>query len=298
MTIISAYQNGNTFVTLYGDGTKTREYEGVPVPEFPESIDVKITNRCDLGCKYCHESSVGAGAHAKLSLLLRKLRGLPAGTELAIGGGNPLTHPFLFSFLEELKRRGLIANLTVNEGHLKPYRNDIVHLLKDDLIKGLGVSVSEERLWETVPRLYDLCTISPNIVCHVICGVHGIGVVSELLSHVCGCKILVLGYKQHGRGRIYYNPSIETEIKRWSRGIPRYIGKCHLSFDNLAIEQLHIKRLFTEEGWEQFYMGDDGMFSMYIDAVEKVYAPTSRSDERTPWVERSLKDYFTGQRRN
>lgn len=46
-----------------------------------------------------------------------------------------------------------------------------------------------------------------------------------------------------------------------------------VSFDNLAISQLNIKRLMSEQEWKIFYMGDDGRdgelssASMYVDAV-------------------------------
>jgi intein/homing endonuclease len=53
MTTINTYQNGNTTVTLMSDGTKIREYEGVPLVLHPESIDIKITDYCDMGCSYC-----------------------------------------------------------------------------------------------------------------------------------------------------------------------------------------------------------------------------------------------------
>ena len=74
--------------------------------------------------------------------------------------------------------------------------------------------------------------------------------------------------------------------------IPKYFGKCLVSFDNLAIEQLNIKRFFTEEGWNMFYQGDDFSLSMYIDAVEQKFAPTSRSSERKSFNDYSLKRYF------
>ncbi len=53
--ILSKYNNGNTVVTIFEDGTKIREFEdGVkPFSNFPESIDIKLTNKCDLGCKFC-----------------------------------------------------------------------------------------------------------------------------------------------------------------------------------------------------------------------------------------------------
>lgn len=47
------YENGNTTVSIYEDGTKIRQFEGIPTIYHPESLDVKITNYCDLGCKFC-----------------------------------------------------------------------------------------------------------------------------------------------------------------------------------------------------------------------------------------------------
>ena len=64
--MIAKYQNGNCTVTLEDDGTKIREYDGIPVPLFPESVDLKITDYCDLNCSYCHENSNTKGKHASV----------------------------------------------------------------------------------------------------------------------------------------------------------------------------------------------------------------------------------------
>jgi hypothetical protein len=66
-----------------------------------------------------------------------------------------------------------------------------------------------------------------------------------------------------------------------------------ISFDNLAIEQLDVKRLFTNKGWDKFYMGDDGRFTMYVDGIKQKYAQTSRSHNRIPFSDMSLFEYFT-----
>jgi hypothetical protein len=73
--------------------------------------------------------------------------------------------------------------------------------------------------------------------------------------------------------------------------IREYFGKCVISFDNLAISQLRIKRHFTEEKWKEIFMGEDFSHSMYIDAVEELLAPTSRSPERENW-EQGIIEYF------
>ena len=36
----------------------------------------------------------------------------------------------------------------------------------------------------------------------------------------------------------------------------------------------------NEEEWKNFYMGDDGRYTMYLDLVNKKYAQSSTSKER------------------
>jgi len=288
MEQIAKYQNGNTTVTIMNDGTKIREYENAPEIMHPESIDVKITDYCDMGCAYCHESSTAKGIHGDLNKLLEVINGLPAGVELAIGGGNPLSHPKLVEFLQALKGKGIIANLTVNQGHLKTFQDMITYLIKDELVKGVGISITSNNFNYIKPLL----EITDNIVYHIIAGVNKVEVVEKLIE-LGNCKVLVLGYKLFGFGVKFHSKEVDAELKRWYKKLPSFIGKCTLSFDNLAIEQLKVKRLFTYEGWNKFYMGDDFCFTMYIDAVKQKYAPTSRSNKRKSFAECSLLEYFS-----
>lgn len=285
-----SYQNGNTFVSISEDGTKIRTYEGKPSIVHPESIDVKITDYCDMNCEYCHESSTVKGIHGDLSKLLSVISNLPAGVELAIGGGNPLSHPKLIEFLTTLKAKGIVANITINQGHLKKYQELIESLICLDLVKGVGISITSNNFTYIKP----LIKLTDNIVYHVIAGVNDVSVIDRLIAlHSKGkCKILILGYKQFGFGLKFYNPEIEANIKRWFMYLPQYLNKTVLSFDNLAISQLNVKRFFTESGWNKFYMGNDFCFTMYIDAVKQEFAPTSRSDFRKSFNEYSLKEFF------
>lgn len=292
MEEIAKYINGNTRVRILKDGTKIREYDDIPEIVHPESIDVKITNYCDMGCAYCHESSTTSGIHGDLDKLLEVISELPAGVELAIGGGNPLSHPNLIYFLQKLKTKGIIANLTINQGHLKSYYDLIVFLIKDDLVKGIGISVTNNNF----NYIKQLLKITDNIVYHLIAGVNKVEIIEKLIG-LGNCKILILGYKLFGFGINFHNKQVDFELKRWYKYLPKFIGKCTLSFDNLAIEQLKVKRLFTHEGWNKFYMGDDFSFTMYIDAVKQEYAPTSRSNNRKSYNESSLINYFINERK-
>ena len=291
MTTINKYQNGNTEVTIFSDGTKTREYFDTPFVDHPESIDVKITDYCDMGCSYCHESSTVAGVHGDLVRLLEIIKPLPAGVELAIGGGNPLAHPDLVPFLFSLRARGIIANLTINQGHLKTYKDLITYLIKEELVKGVGISITNNNFTYVKPLL----EITDNIVYHIIAGVNKVEDLDKLIS-LGKCKVLVLGYKHFGFGVNFHSEAVDKEIRRWYMYLPKYLGKCVVSFDNLAIEQLNVKRMLTDEGWKKFYMGDDFVYSMYIDAIKQEYAPTSRTKERVGFGEMSLLEYFKSER--
>lgn len=286
------YQNGNVKVTIQRDGTKTREFEGEPKPEFPESLDIKITDRCDLECSFCHESSTKKGEQGNLDKLKEVLKGLPEGVELAIGGGNPLEFS-LSQLMFGLDRH--IINLTINQHHLTNRDGDcwlgeLRRFVSYGILHGIGVSVTKP---EELSKLNKLLAYTDNVVFHVIAGVHNYAVVDELLAIKRHPKILVLGYKHWGRGVEHWSPLVEARQKWWYRKIPQYI-ECgvHFSFDNLAIEQMNLKRLFTPEGWNSMYMGDDFTSSMYIDAVKGEFARTSRSPERVSWNDMSLLEFF------
>ena len=67
MNLLGEYQNGNYKVTIFDDGTKIRETDDDKfISEFPECMDVKITNYCDMGCPYCHENSTTNGLHGDI----------------------------------------------------------------------------------------------------------------------------------------------------------------------------------------------------------------------------------------
>ena len=275
--ILSNYQNGGFNCTLYSDGTFVKEsFVANPIAAFPSTIDIKITNYCDLGCAYCHEDSTIQGLHSNLSLLLEQLSVLPAGIELAIGGGNPLAHPSLLEFLYAVQEQGKYANITINQGHLVAYQGLIEELLTQKLIKGVGISVTG---FAHLPE-WLLKAAGNNLVLHMIVGIHTKAQLQYMLELTPNAKILLLGYKSEvGRGVTYYGRTVEKNIQDWVVYIRSFFGKCVLSFDNLAIEQLRLQRFFSSTAWSRFYMGDDFTSSMYIDAVKQQYAPTSRSLE-------------------
>ncbi len=276
MELLHKYTNGNTEVSLYSDGTKIREYSGVPFSDKPETMDIKITNYCGLGCEFCFESSTVKGKHGNIQNLLDMLKNaeLPHGIELAFGGGNPLDHPELLHLLSECKKMGFICNLTINQGHLKSHSGIIKDVLESKFVSGIGISITSNNFKELQKLEHQ------HVIYHLIAGVNDVKILDKLIPLRENPKALVLGYKKFGFGIGYHSMKVEENIMDWYRRISQYFGKCTVSFDNLGIEQLNIKRFFTGDGWEKFYMGDDFTHSCYFDAVESAFAPTSRNVER------------------
>lgn len=294
MNHLHTYINGNVTTTLFCDGTRERTFpETGPDFVFPENIDVKITNYCDMDnvCLYCHEQSNKSGKHGNLKLLLEQLIGLPAGIELAIGGGSTTSHPNLTEFLVAANKRGYICNLTVNQLHLKQDDKLIENLIAKDLIKGVGISYrSDFNKYLLKYANYE------HTVIHLIAGIDDYSVINNLYN-LGFRKFLVLGYKTFGNGTDYYNDntkSITRNIQMWKMKIAQYFNTdMIISFDNLAINQLNIKRFLSNTEWDLFYQGDDFTCSMYIDAVEETFAPTSRSSVRASFKDTDLLTYFS-----
>ena len=288
MKRIAHYKNGNYFVDLYEDGTKVR-YNDLDnlTPEFVESMDCKITNRCPMGCPMCHEKSTPDGEHGDImnAKFIDKLR---AGTEIAIGGGAVTGHPDLIPFLRKLKSIGVIPSITVNQREYKDNFDLVNRLVEEKLIYGLGVSFTSFD-----DEFLDKVIKNKNVVVHLIAGIHG-GDVFDYFTNK-GAKILILGYKDYGRGHDLLERAsaiIQLQIDWLKNNLQDLLSKYDvISFDNLAIEQLDVKSVLTDEQWKEFYQGDDGTHTMYVDLVERRFAKTSTSTERYPLLN-NIDDMF------
>lgn len=272
MTILYEYKNGNYYVSLYDDGTKIKKTnDDYFDSDFPDSIDLKITNYCDMGCNMCHENSIINGKHASFDYQF--LNNLHSGTELAIGGGNPLSHPNLVSFLKRMKESNIVCNLTVNERHFLKNIDFIQGLLDSKLIYGLGISMNE---FSDVT--IDFARNNNSCILHLICGL----VTKDMLDKLYAkrLKILLLGYKNFGRGSLFYSEKIEENIETLKNLMYYFAGFTSVLFDNLALKQLNIKSLVRKELWDERFMGDDGTSSMYIDLVNGEFSKNSISNKR------------------
>ena len=282
--------------------------------DFPDSIDLKISNRCSWGCHFCHESSVPDGKILDLEKtkeILSQLPKLPI--EIAIGGGN------IFESAEEtlelinwLEDRGNQTRITLN---IRDIKNKKLTKRQQEILNavgGIGISL------DTLPNIiispytgseslgysiYDDRTsfyYRHNLVAHIIAGVFPVSQLDKLFE-IADIPILILGYKQWGRAKSTELPkSIPDFRDKVKQQIYKERTECYsdfyqgktIGFDNLALEQLDIRSSLTDQEWNSMYMGNEGTHSMYIDAVKGEFARTSRSEDRVSWDSVGLLDYF------
>lgn len=283
--ILGRYINGNEFVTIYDDGTKIRETEDDEFrPAYAENMDIKICNRCSQGCGYCHEGSTPDGEIPDLNDVF--INTLHPYQEVALGGGNVLEHPDLLNFLYRLKDQKVITNITLNQNHFISNIETVRFLISQKLIHGLGISLTDPN-----PQFVEIVKQFPNAVIHVINGIVRVSDLKKLANK--NLKVLILGYKEIRRGETFllnHLPSNFYNRDKLKELLTTIIEEGWfkvVSFDNLAIEQLNVKNLLSEDEWNEFYAGDDGTVTYYIDMVKKQFAVSSTApmEERYPLLD-------------
>lgn len=290
------YKNGNAVVSLdLRDGTRIIEYpDNEPLTlQTPLNVDIRVSTQCPYGydtvtqkftCAFCHESALVAGQECDYDVLQETLVGqnLPRGTEIALGV-NEVTDN-LIKFVKNLWQHGLVVNITMNERYITEF-GDVGLLKLKPYIFGLGISY---RSLQGCLSLPDWIADYPHTVIHVINGIDDFDNVKEL--GVKYRKLLVLGEKDFGfnRGKVDLTT---PRHQQWKVNIMQLTKVFNIvSFDNLGLQQLGIRGKITDEEYKSFYQGEH---SMYINAVEQYFAPSSRTRNGIArFNEIDLRSYF------
>ena len=275
------YKNGNYMVYINPEtGDKIRNSRGNKfMPSFAENCDVTITERCDGQCAFCYAGCTPDGKHGDLNA--KFLDTLHPYTELAING-NDMSHPDLIPFLEKMKARMVFVNVTINQKHFEQHFELIKDLQQKGLIKGVGVSLNK-----TTSQFIQRVKSVRNVVIHVINGIVTRDDWYNLQNN--DLDVLILGYKTTGRGDDYLckNQGKVERNQEWLReSLPLSFNKFRtVEFDNLALEQLDVQSMVSEDLWNAHYMGDDGDFTFFINLVGGYFAENSTSSIHYPLMD-------------
>ena len=175
-----------------------------------------------------------------------------------------------------MKNQGVICNVTINQVHFIKYKDYIQRLLDSKLVYGLGISMNDCLYCD---EIISFCKKNDSCVIHLIAGIVNEDLFSKLYDN--NLKILILGYKEFGRGVKYLSDKISKQIDFLKDNIMMVSSHFKVvSFDNLAIIQLKMQEKLSKEDFDTYYMGDDGSFTMYIDLVKEEFGYSSISTKR------------------
>jgi len=268
------------------NGTKIRmsfsSDENYTQSSYPESADIKITDFCPFACDFCYQDSSleGAFAHPKniqsISQTLHKLGVF----EVALGGGEPTTHPFLDKIINMFYEKDICTNLTTRS--IKWITDTSISTIILEKTSGLAFSVGSNYMDTfNLKELSNWLTINKykgELSAHYILGLVNtgrlIGDIKSMSKHVN--RITLLGGKNTGRAK---------EIKYQKVNIEKVIKHCQeegisLGMDTKAIQD-YKEDLDRLEIPEILRTSEEGKFSLYIDAVESFIARDSYSKEAT-----------------
>ena len=264
-----------------------------PVPEFPELIDLKITNKCNHGCKFCFMSSNMKGKHADIGFLLYVVRQCTRDkrrVEFSIGGGNILLYPQLDVLVKQMHESGHFVNVTINAADCKSIIDDEKMMsIFTRYVDGIGVSVTDVNDIDELCRLYQ--TFNANrisydksykfIVCHLIPEYLGVVKTREIMDTLRNKKkvyipYLFLGYKTNGRGATQKYEELDKEA----------LDMLFSGYSSTSIDTTFANRYFwyikDNFSFKHTITRNEGEYSMYIDGVtETAYKSSYQLD--TPY---------------
>jgi len=251
------------------------------IPKFglyPDLVDYKVTNACLKNCQWCYQDSVPNGKHADINLIKQtfpKLRDMGV-FEIAIGGGEPTSHPQFIEILESAKAVGITPNFSTQSTDW---------LKKKKLVKAISkhcgaVAFSTQKAQEAY-KWYESCAESlVNFDCsiHYILGAEPIENFRKFINELCfyiksikddapknPINVILLKWKECGRaGKQPYS------IAGWW-DIVREFRETRNSYVSIGVDSFLVDDVEAHlpEINKTLYNADDGYFSFYLDAVDQ-----------------------------
>ena len=286
--------------------TFSLEEEPTPITKFeaPLLADIKITDFCDRGCGFCYQDSTVEGRHAEpgvidgLAYELSQMKVF----EVALGGGEPTSHPQFAEILAKFRRSNIVPNFTTRNISWMTEASERAAKIRESVVKNVGafaysVSTASEvdDFAEALEELH-----MPNewgsrrMAIHVIPELTSQREFKRILksAHVNHLQVTLLGLKRVGRGS-----SVQpVEPYNWLKillDLRKTYGCPQIAIDTALARKSQDKLKELDRDMITWFT-DEGGRSMYIDAVKKVAAPSSYSHESTfiPLERYRLRDVF------
>jgi hypothetical protein len=261
-------------------GTKiTLSFKDNPAPrtkaEVPELVDLKITNKCSYGCKFCYMNSTPDG---KACLYphdwLYVLNGLEV-FEVALGGGEPTLHPIFEGLIFNNSCKDLKINFTTrNFEWIKKHKN-----LLQEKHTGFAYSVDSYDKAEEASKFFSKNSLNNATLQYVMTTASDEDFTKILQNkkNYFLSNLVLLGYKNKGRGVGFNsNCTIQKDPSLW---IP-LIKDANIY--NVGVDTALAKEIPEDVFEEHLLRRSEGTHSMFIDAVESRAGKDSYSCETVP----------------
>ena len=249
----------------------------------PELVDLKITDYCQKRCDYCYQASGYNGKHADFDEIVKLIEALAQLQvfEVALGGGEPTTHPQFIDILKKCKEHRIVPNFTTrNYDWFRASKNVEVF---EQCCGRVAFSANRPYDIEEVAAIRDYLRLRDKVSVQVI------DKVSDVVSLVKAAKnyrldLTLLGFKETGRGKKYQFS--RDQIKQfvvfdairelYGHGLGRYGNHFYggLSVDTKYLAE-HVEEIRKSGIEARLYTLKEGVFSMYIDAVQRTMGPSS-----------------------
>ena len=256
----------------------------------PELVDLKITDNCNYGCTFCYQSSTKEGKHAEIENIKKAISILhnSEAMEIAIGGGEPTTHPDLLLILKEIRAKNMLACFTTKNFKLHEHPD-----FKEILETANSIAFSCNSISE-VEKVNEIRIAARNI--GIYAGgrdvVFYVQMIPELMSdkmfnesleyikdQMYGVPVTLLGYKDFGFGE-RYDPKNRFKTSGWIDNIKHHSmeGDMQFGIDSVLVSKWETELI--EKGVDPMALvGKEGKFSCYFDAVKMKIHKSSFSKE-------------------
>jgi hypothetical protein len=270
------------------DGTKIRfSFESPQTPEnpskstLPELMDVKITNFCDKKCDFCYQDSNVNGKHAEMSSYnLAKMISEMKVFEVAIGGGEPLSHPNFIEYLRDFREMGVIPNFSTKDiSWLMDIRKwpEIIEYIGSFAFSASSVADVQRLCYLLEYNNIDKAKANIQLIPAVIDEWNFSSILRE--ANDKAIRVTLLGFKERGRG-IMTKEYKENENKVFSiiKDMSEKGDLPYISIDTVLASRYEnkLKELDIPD-W--LFHTKEGKFSAYFDAVERKFGPSSFCEE-------------------
>lgn len=240
---------------------------------FPELVDIKITDFCPFGCKWCYQASTLEGVHApfeRIEAIAHELASLGC-FEVALGGGEPTLHPDFKRILKVFESVGILANFTTR--NVKFLEEEGIF----DTFKGnVAISVETGKDVQKINDMFRKYEIRDRIVLHYVMGSSSLEEMKKILAY--GFNTTLLGFKTTGFGSTF-DPH---DYSDWRSALDDLLmGKDSSKDDFIYFDaKIGIDTALANQSDmsgipPHLYYTEEGRFSFYIDAVKNTFAPSS-----------------------